>query len=122
MDVSCGNITITGGTVNAQGDDAPGIGCGIDCKCGNITITGGDITAVGKGDAAEIGSTNTYSAKFSSSCGDIIINGVTSLNITKGENSPNCIGAGNGGTCGTVKIFGVEGAITYSPYTYNSQE
>ena len=120
----CGAITIAGGKVEAQGRDyAPGIGAGKGGECGNITISGGSVTATGSGYAAGIGSTNTYSTKFPSSCGDItIINGVTSLNITKGENATYSIGKGNddNSTCGTVKIFGVEGAITDSPYIYPS--
>lgn len=121
MDVSCGNITITGGTVNARGgDDAPGIGCGVDCKCGNITITGGDITAVGNGTAAGIGS--AHRSNYSSKCGDITItSGVNYLSVTKGENAPNSIGAGNGGECGTVIVFDKEGPITESPYIEDSK-
>ena len=118
----CGDITITGGKVEAQGgDNAPGIGAGKGGECGNITISGGSVTATGSGYAAGIGSTNGYSATYTSSCGDItIINGVTSLNITKGENATFSIGKGNddNSTCGKVKIFGVEGAVTKSPYIY----
>jgi len=43
---------------------------------------------------------------------------VTSVTATKGENAPNSIGAGDGGSCGTVTIGGNVGAITISPYTY----
>lgn len=36
---SCGNITITGGKVTAQGISAgAGIGCGNNSRCGNITV------------------------------------------------------------------------------------
>lgn len=121
MNVSCGNITITGGTVNAQGGDyAPGIGCVMDCKCGNITITGGNITAVGNGTAAGIGS--AHRSNYSSICGDITItSGVNYLSVTKGEDAPNSIGAGNGGECGKVTVFGEEGPITESPYIKDSK-
>lgn len=114
----CGNITITGGTVNAQGGKyAPGIGGGCDGMCGNITITGGEIHAVGNEKGAGIGSSKKENHK--SECGDITItSGVNYLSVTKGENAPNSIGAGADGSCGTVKIFGVEGAITDSPYIY----
>ena len=40
------------------------------------------------------------------------------MTATKGNEAPNSIGAGNGGTCGTVTIGGKEGAISTSPYTY----
>jgi hypothetical protein len=36
-----------------------------------------------------------------------------------GDGATNSIGAGKYGTCGTVTIGGVEGAITTSPYTYD---
>ena len=117
----CGNITITGGTVNAQGGKyAPGIGGGCDGMCGNITITGGNITAVGNEKGAGIGSSTKEHNK--SECGDITItSGVNSLNVTKGENAPNSIGAGNGGECGKVTVFGEEGPITESIYIEDSK-
>ncbi len=55
---TCGNITISGGTVNAAGGDyAAGIGSGsgYQSSCGNITISGGTITATGGYSAAGIG-------------------------------------------------------------------
>lgn len=111
-----GNITILGGTVTAtsQGKGA-GIGSGYSGSgsVGNILISGGTITATGGDNAAGIGS------GYYSSCGGITIEStVTSVTATKGSGAPNSIGAGNSGTCGTVTIGGVEGAITESPYTY----
>ena len=101
--IACGNIRISGGTVNAKvaGDEmapeyAAGIGGGYQASCGNITIT----------------------------------NGVTSVTASKGDGAPHSIGAGNGGACGTVTIGGTvywdgssyqnggENVITQSPYTY----
>ena len=41
------------------------------------------------------------------------------MTATKDQDAPYSIGAGNLGTCGTVTIGGVEGAITTSPYTYD---
>ena len=39
---SCGNITITGGTITATGgENAAGIGSGQNDNCGTITITDG---------------------------------------------------------------------------------
>ena len=97
---NCGNITITGGNITATGGNGrPGIGGGTEA-CGNITITGGTITATGGNAAAGIGGSNT------GNCGDITItSGVTRVTATKGNNiSPNSIGAGAYGTCGTVKF------------------
>ena len=101
---NCGNITITGGNITATGGNGrPGIGGGTEA-CGNITITSGTITATGGNAAAGIGGSNT------GSCGDITItSGVTRVTATKGNNiSPNSIGAGAYGTCGTVTIGGTE--------------
>ena len=102
IDFDCGNITITGGNITATGGNGrPGIGGGTEA-CGNITITGGTITATGGNAAAGIGGSNT------GNCGDITItSGVTRVTATKGNNiSPNSIGAGAFGTCGTVTIGG----------------
>lgn len=99
----CGNITITGGNITATGGNGrPGIGGGTEA-CGDITITGGTITATGGNAAAGIGGSNT------GSCGDITItSGVTRVTATKGNDiSPNSIGKGAFGTCGTVK-FGTQ--------------
>lgn len=97
-----GNIIISGGTVTAtsQGRGA-GIGSGYSGigSVGNILISGGTITATGGGNAAGIGS------GYYSSCGGITIEStVTSVTTTKGSGAPNSIGAGNSGTCGTVKF------------------
>lgn len=103
IDFDCGNITITGGNITATGGNGrPGIGGGTEA-CGDITITGGTITATGGNAAAGIGGSNT------GNCGDITItSGVTRVTATKGNNiSPNSIGAGAYGTCGTVK-FGTQ--------------
>ena len=116
IDFDCGNITITGGNITATGGNGrPGIGGGTEA-CGNITITGGTITATGGNAAAGIGGSNT------GSCGDITItSGVTRVTATKGNNiSPNSIGAGAFGTCGTVTIGGTvyPDGVTTSPFTY----
>ena len=115
FDASCGAITITGGTVNATGGNGgAGIGSGDSASCGSITITGGIVNATGGEGGAGIGSGGE-----SASCVNITITDtVTQVTATKGSNAPNSIGAGEDGTCGTVTIGGVEGAITESPYTY----
>ena len=64
---------------------------------------GGSVTAIGGESGAGIGSS------YRGSCGDIAIRGgVTSVTATKGSggntNSLDCIGHGNGGTCGTITI------------------
>lgn len=123
--IACGNIEIQGGVITATGDDgAAGIGSGYESSCGAITISGGTVTATGGSDAAGIGS------GIDASCGNITItNGVTQVTATKGEDAPNSIGAGDGGSCGTVTIGctldgngnpvgGQTGPISQSPYTY----
>ena len=125
-DGSCGAITISGDTVTAKGGlGASGIGSGLNGRCENIFITGGTVTATGGEDAAGIGS------GYNASCGYITItNGVTQVTATKGADivdfgSDNYYsigaGAGEGGSCGTVTIGGVVGAIKDSPYTYAPQ-
>ena len=111
---SCGDITISGGNVTAiGGNNGTGIGSGFQGSCGAIAISGGTVTATGGDDGAGIGSGAT------GTCDNITIaNTVTKVTATKGENATNSIGIGNGGSCGTVTIGGVEGAITESPYTY----
>lgn len=137
--VSCGKITITGGTVNATGGwGGAGIGtCFVwpksatNITCGDILISGGTVTATGGAGAAGIG-TGGVKGDYTNNCGNITItDGVTSVTVTKGSGSYdsvyaynipaaiNSIGKGsNNGTCGTVTIGGVVGAIMTSPYTY----
>ena len=109
---TCGNITITGGTITASGgQDASGIGSTYNGTCGNITITGGTITATGGDRSAGIGK-----GSLNTKCGNITItDGVTKVTATKGNNGPGSIDAGSDGT---VTIGGVVGAISESPYTY----
>ncbi|HOO07171.1 MAG TPA: hypothetical protein PLH83_11905 [Ruminococcus sp.] len=129
--INCGNITINGGTVIANGgENAAGIGGGSDDSCGNIVINGGTVTASGGVMGAGIGSPND------STCGDITINGgtvtakggalgagigcayysecgnitiadtVTKVTATKGDDAQNSIGtcSSSQGYCGTVTI------------------
>ena len=119
-DLPCGNIEIKGGNILAQGSHhSAGIGAGNESSCGNITITGGTIQATGSYYSAGIGGGNR------SSCGNITItDGVTQVTAATSANypGPNSIGAGQGGSCGTVTIGGVEtGNISTSPYTYTPQ-
>ena len=124
---NCYSVTITGGTVTATSVQyGAGIGSGsvtgsyndIISSCGDISITGGTVTATGGGNAAGIG-TGYRNGRAVSQCGSITIGaGVTSVTAEKGSGATNSIGAGKGGTCGTVTIGGVVGAISDSPYTY----
>ena len=98
-------LTIKGstGVLNVtSGEYIAGIGGGwsnTNSTCGNITIEGGVITAQGGYRAPGIGSDN------STRCGNITItNGVTKVTAKKGDDSDYSIGAGNGGTCGTIII------------------
>ena len=101
---TCGNIEISGGTITATGGDSGagiGSGYGWGSSCGYITISGGTVDATGSGSdkgGAGIGSGRT------GHCGDInITSGVTQVTATKGPEA-NSIGAGCGGSCGTVTI------------------
>ena len=148
VDISCGNITINGGTVTATAGDeyssSAGLGSCSNGSCGDITITGGTVTAKGDDYGAGIGSGfdgscgdititgGTVTATggecaagigsgYVGSCGDITITaGVTEVTAIKGENASNSIGKGYSGTCGTVTIGGTvyPDGISVSPYTY----
>ena len=70
--IHCGNIIITGGTVEATGGEkAAGIGGGGDASCGNITISGGTVTATKGADAPY-----SIGAGYGGSCGTVTIGGV----------------------------------------------
>lgn len=111
---NAGNIVIKGGTIKAVGsDNCAGIGSGNGgCACGNITISGGEVTAIGNTNGAGIGSGE------SGICGFIEIKDTVTKVSAETGSGEHSIGAGTGGTCGTVTIGGVEGAITDNPYTY----
>jgi hypothetical protein len=114
--VYCGDITISGGTVTANGGSmfAAGIGTGYsdkkDNQCGNITISGGTVRAKGGHQAAGIGGGLAMSdnGKIHVRCGSITIeNTVTLVKATKGTNSICSIGRGNNiQSCGTITIGG----------------
>jgi hypothetical protein len=101
---TCGDIEITGGNITAKGGvGAAGIGGGRGANCGDINISGGTIIAEGGEDAAGIGGGGPID--INTQCGSITISStVTSVTATKGQEAPNSIGAGSGGTCGTVTI------------------
>lgn len=101
---TCGDIEVTGGNIKAKGGvGAAGIGGGRGANCGDINISGGTIIAEGGEDAAGIGGGGPID--INTQCGSITITStVTSVTATKGQEAPNSIGAGSGGTCGTVTI------------------
>ena len=86
--VSCGNITISGGTVTATaGDYAAAIGCGQDGKCGAITISGGTVTASNNSsEYATIGGKMSGEGSDGSDCTSITItDGITSVAMTNSK-------------------------------------
>ena len=93
-----GSLTATG----AQWASAIGAQGGTNSTCGNITISGGTITATGGGNAAAIGSASAVNKNTSNICGDILINGGTVTAI--GGSFAAAIGCGNRGQCGSVTI------------------
>ena len=99
---SCGNITISGGTVNASsGGFGAGIGSGFkDSSCGNITISGGTVNASSGQYGAGIGS-----GYVDSSCGNITISGGTVYASSNEDGA----GIGSGyadSSCGDISISG----------------
>lgn len=95
-----GKIEITGGTVKATGNFCScGIGGAYNAKCNDILISGGTITSHSGHYAASIGS----GAK--GSCGNITIKKtVTSVTVSKTSDTCDYIGNSADGTCGTVTI------------------
>ena len=121
--VYCGNILITGGTIDARTshkDNAgAAIGGGFASKAGTITISGGNVTAVGSSYAAGIGAGSSISQ-----CGNILING-GSVDAQGGNGTKEGAGIGTGkGTantqksvCGTITITsGVTVVKAYNTY------
>ena len=119
--ISCGNIVINGGTVNAMGGNGVGGGYtdGGTTTVGNITINGGTIVAMGAGNGAGIGGGYTYNSG-TATVGNITINGGT-VTATGGTD-----GAGIGGghtiggktTVGDITING--GTVTATGGDYGA--
>ena len=90
-------VARSGGSRMFQGR-AAGIGGGRKLSCGNIVIEGGEIYAMGNSYSAAIG------GGHQAECGNITIGrGITRIDAET-QNNLNPIGAGLGGTCGTVTI------------------
>ena len=96
------------GTVNATGHyGSPGIGSGNRSDCVNITISGGTINATGEDGGAPGNGAPGIGSGIDGSCGIININdGVTLVTAVKGNSAPCCIGKGSSATCGTINIGG----------------
>lgn len=90
------NITITGGTIRAQGNSAAAIGSGEYGNCQNINISGGVITVHTSNFPVDIGGCKTTT----STCENITITGGTVLNSDK--NAYVIIGGNNPGSWGAV--------------------
>ena len=142
--ISCGNIVIEGGTINAIGGSCiAGIGGGYQSSCGNINIKGANVTATGGNYAAGIGggyygscgnitigagsvikaTGGDYSPGIGSghygSCGNITIaDKVTSVTATKGSAGSYSVGSAKNGSCGTVTIGDRVAAVDISPFVY----
>lgn len=113
----CGNITISGGTVTAEGgNDGAGIGSGNGgARCGVILISGGTVTANGGSSAAGIGSGGGgYFESIS------ITDGITSVTAKKGS-VDYAVPIGRGyedTTSGTVTIDGVDNPTASSTFEH----
>ena len=114
LNITCGNITINAGSIDAHGGfHGAGIGAGQGyngtSKCGNIAINGGMIQAFAGRDAAGIGCGYSYST-----CGTITIDEkVKSLKAVRGSDDEDddcqCIGKGSSlktCTCDSITIKG----------------
>ena len=114
---ACGNITITGGTVTAEGDGwsgqanfagaGIGSGAGYNSKAiGTVTITGGTVTAIGNYGGAGIGGGSCASDPGGEGITVIITGGTVSAIKGKGNAGGDGIGHGNGGNSnrGTLTV------------------
>jgi hypothetical protein len=91
---ACGDITISGGTVNIVKVEQTGIGCSDHATCGAITISGGTVITRG---GTEYQESCGIGASYDGTCGAITISGgdVTAIAgdgvaIGKLRNSTNC--------------------------------
>ena len=97
-----------GGTLNASGSHAAGLGSGYYVSCGNINIAGGIVNATGDDGAAGIGSGyttgNIIGGIYSdSNCGNITISGGT-VTATGGNNAAGIGGGMIRNNFGTITI------------------
>ena len=109
--IPCGNIVITGGTIDATSIAyySAGIGSVQNSSCGNITISGGTVTATGGYYSAGIGC--GYADGSISSCGNITISGgrVEASGGSGGAGIGSGRAQGSGiSSCGDITISGGE--------------
>jgi hypothetical protein len=99
QNISCGNICIKDGTINATGtgNAAAGIGGAWFGSCGSITVSGGTVNATGGDNAAGIGA-----GYKNSHCTEILIVGGI-VAATGGQHAPG-IGAGGDASHGNITI------------------
>lgn len=103
---SCGNIVIQSGIIKAKSVEGAAIGGSFETSCGDITITGGTVFATSNsGKCAAIGSgyhAVSSGSKYWSECGKITISGgeveANALGFAAG------IGSGYNGICGPIEI------------------
>ena len=111
---TCGNISIEGGTIFAQGGrGSAGIGGGGNANCGTIDILGGNVTAIGDNGAAGIG------CGASGDCGKIYIGpGIEQVVATAGDTDWNYEGTEVMYGPGTpIGLSGEPGSIYYREST-----
>jgi hypothetical protein len=101
---ACGNITISGGTINATKIQRTAIGCDHDATCGNILISGGTVVTSTTGIIS-----SSIGASQNGTCGTITISGGT-VTADAGSADAAAIGCGDGGECGAITISG--GTVT----------
>ena len=116
--IDCGDITINGGTIKAEGGrSAAGIGGGYKGDLGTIRIAGGDILAKGGYHAPGIGG-----GEQNEQPGNLIItNAVTRLIAVAGSNCPRSIGQGYNGQAYLSCVVNGEsypGGVTETSYRY----
>ena len=113
-------------TADASGSASAGIGGGKTLSCGNIVIEGGTINAIGGHifDLLSLFLLSSYNGAgigggYESDCGDITIKDtVTKVTATRGTSAQHSIGAGEYGKCGTVTIGINVGPVSQESYTY----
>lgn len=115
---SCGDILIKGGNVAANGGyNGAGIGCGYGSTCGSIRIQGGNVVARGDYGAAGVG------GAVEGSCGTITVTPtVESFVAHKGEGAAACVGPGSGdSSSSTIWVGYTAGPVKGDSYRYETE-
>ena len=99
---SCSNITISGGSINANSFWGAGIGSGRNGSCNNITINGGSVNASSTCGAG-IGS--GFGDESSGSCSNITISNVSvNASSTEGAGIGSGLSNNSSGSCSNITI------------------